>query len=55
MHILLWVNVVLDFICKGFAELWWTGKERKNQNENLCLKWDLNQQTSTLSNANQAP
>ena len=44
MHILLWMNVMLDFICTGFAELWGMGRERKIQNENICLQLDLNHQ-----------
>ena len=27
MHPLLWMNAILDFICKGFAEHWWTGSK----------------------------
>ena len=29
MHILLWMNVMLDYICMGFTELCGTGKKRK--------------------------
>ena len=32
MHLLLWISVMLDFICTGFAELWKTGAKMKNEN-----------------------
>ena len=38
LHPLLWKSVMLDFICKGLAELWATGSKRKNQTENMCLR-----------------
>ena len=31
LHPLLWMNVMLDFICMGFTELWATGIKRKLQ------------------------
>ena len=33
---------MLDFICMGSADLFGTGRERKIQNENLCLQRDSN-------------
>ena len=33
---------MLDFICNGSVDLFGTGRERKNQNENICLQRDLN-------------
>ena len=41
VHLLLWVHVMLDFICTCFAELWGTGREQNMQNETLCLKRDF--------------
>ena len=32
---LLWMNVMLDFICIGFGELWAKGSKRNIQNENM--------------------
>ena len=43
MHPLLWMNVMLDFICMGFTELWGTGSKPKCQNENICLHRESNQ------------
>ena len=37
MHVFLWMNVMVDFFCWGFAGLW-----AKIQNENICLQRDLN-------------
>ena len=37
VHPLLWMNVMLDFICMVFAEMWTTFLMRKIQNDNLCL------------------
>ena len=33
---------MLDFIFNGSVELFGTGRERKNQNENICLQRDSN-------------
>ena len=41
-HPLLWINVMLDFICVGFAELSATGIKRKIQNETMCLRGESN-------------
>ena len=35
MHLLLWMNVMLDSIYTLFAELWGSGRERKMQNDTL--------------------
>ena len=43
MHPLLWMNVMLNFICMGFAELWAMGRKRKTQNENMFLQQESNQ------------
>ena len=43
VHLLLWMNVMLDFICMVFAKLWATGSKRKIQNENVCLRHESNQ------------
>ena len=40
LDLLIWMNVMLDFIWTGFAELWGTGRERKMQDENIRLQWD---------------
>ena len=45
MHLLLWMNAMLDFICLNFAKLWGTGRERKIQHENICLHRDSRQAT----------
>ena len=29
MHLLLWMNVMLDFICMDFVEVWGTEREQK--------------------------
>ena len=34
--------IILDFIYTGSADLLWAGKERKIQNENICLPQDSN-------------
>ena len=34
--------IMLEFVCIGSAELFETERERKIQNENICLQWDLN-------------
>ena len=39
-------NVMLYFICIGFAELWAMGSNRKNQNENVCPRRESNQRSS---------
>ena len=46
VHLLLRMNVVLDFICMVFAELQATKRKRKNQNENMCLRRPWFQYTS---------
>ena len=46
MHLLLWINAILDCICIGFAELWGTAREQKIQNKMICLKLDSYQQPS---------
>ena len=33
---------MLDFICNGSFDLFGTGRERKIQNENICLQRDSN-------------
>ena len=38
VHPLLWMNVMLDFICMVFAELLSTRYKRKIQNNNVCLR-----------------
>ena len=38
VHPLLWMNVMLDFICMFFAKLKATRRKRKIQNENLGLE-----------------
>ena len=38
------MNAMLDFICKGFAELSATGSKRKIQNEHVYLRGDSNLQ-----------
>ena len=40
---LLWIYVMLDFICMVFAELSSTGYKRKIQNNNVCLRRESNQ------------
>ena len=42
VHPLLWINVMLDFICMGFVKLSATGSKRTNQNENMCLRGESN-------------
>ena len=41
MLLLLWMNIMLDVISIGLAELWGTGSEQKIQNENICPPLDL--------------
>ena len=48
VHHLLWMNVMLDFICMIFAELWSTESKRKIQNDNVCLHRDSNQRPLAL-------
>ena len=43
VHSLLWMNVMLDFICMVVAELWSTGSNRKIQNHKVCLRRESNQ------------
>ena len=43
LHPLLLMNIILDFIFIGFAELWATGSKRKTQNENICIRRESNQ------------
>ena len=43
VHPLLWMNVMLDFICMVFAELLSTGYKRKIQNDKVCLRRESNQ------------
>ena len=38
---------MLDFICNGSVDLFRTGRERKIQNENVCLQWDSNPHTAS--------
>ena len=45
--------VMLDFICIGSTDLFGTGWDRKIQNENLCLQWDLNLCYATPRQVNQ--
>ena len=42
VHPLLWMNVMLDFICIGFTKLSATGSKQKIQNENICLRVESN-------------
>ena len=37
----------------GSADLFWTGRERKMQNENLCLQRDSNPRHTTARQVNQ--
>ena len=50
VHPLLWMNVILDFICMVFAELLSTGYKRisKIQNYVVCLRRESNQRPLTL-------
>ena len=48
VHPLLWMNVVLDFICMIFAEPWSTKRKRKIQNDDVCLRRDSNQRALAL-------
>ena len=49
IHLLLSMNVMFDFLCMGFAELWGMGIKRKIQNENICLTGNRTSDSS-LSN-----
>ena len=42
VHPLLWMNVMLGFICLVFAELLSTGYNRKIQNDNVCPRRESN-------------
>ena len=42
LHPLLWMNVVLDFICMGFVELRATGNKQKIKNGNICIHRESN-------------
>ena len=42
MHLLLWMNIVFDFICTGLVEVWETGMGQKMENENQYLQQDSN-------------
>ena len=48
MHLLLWMNIMLDFICTAFAEVLWMGGQWTNQNENICIHRESNKQPLTL-------
>ena len=37
MHLLLWMNALLDSICMGMAEPWGKGSMRKIQNEIIIM------------------
>ena len=37
MHLLLWMNAMLDFICFGLCRALWNGNEAKNSKENVCI------------------
>ena len=39
---------MLDFICNGSIDLFGTGRERKNQNENIYLQRDSNPHHASL-------
>ena len=55
VHLLLWMYVMLDFICTCFAELWGTGREQNMQNETLCLKQDSNPTLEKLTKGKPVP
>ena len=40
MRLLLWMTIMVDFICSGFAELWGMGRERKFKVK-ICLQPEL--------------
>ena len=42
MNLLLWMHVILDFICMRSNELLGTGGEQTFHNENIRLQLDLN-------------
>ena len=44
---------MLDFICIGSGELFGTDKERKIQNENMCLQRESNPRHATRRQVNQ--
>ena len=49
MRLLLWVNVMLDFICKGFVELYDEREGSKTiRNENICFQRDSDMQLSVI-------
>ena len=43
VHPLLWMNVMLDFMCMVYAELFKTGSKRTIQNKNVFLRRESNQ------------
>ena len=43
IHLLHWMDVILDCICTDFTELWGTWRQRKMKNKTLCLQWVSNQ------------
>ena len=43
VHPLLWINVMLDFICMIFVELLSTGYKRKIQYNIVCIRWESDQ------------
>ena len=48
---LLWMNVILDFMCMVFAELLVTGSKRKIQNENMSFRRKSNQRPLAFQRA----
>ena len=42
VHPLLWMNVMLDFICMVFAGIWTTFHYRKFKNDNVCRRREAN-------------
>ena len=44
---------MLDFICNGSIDLFGTGRKRKIQNENICLRWDSNPHHASLRQESQ--
>ena len=50
MQPLLWMYIILDFICIGFAEL--NGNMEKNQNENKCIHRESNQRPKLMNKIN---
>ena len=51
VHPLLWMNIMLDFICMVFTELLSTGIKRKIQNDNACLRRVSNQRPLAFQRA----